>query len=990
MRIALWLLLAALGTSLNFTSPVFAQAGSAPSQPGAETVRDFSKGFEKFAALGLPDIKKATWVELEWSAGLQSSVYFGHAGPKLKGNAWLFETKPGGRGIFVTADGRTMEVGDLKQRERNARTGQWSPADLSADVKTLLGFLEKPVGGKHSDRYYFDSGGWGQLFLYAVYFHQKGLTAEANQIAARLFQQAGDSRKVIQQAVNLVADSQYQNAFDAFKTSADWAQFGKEMEALLARIPNWRNRPVFQRLADAVKKRIATPEPPAVEGADLTDEDRKLARELGGMKPSDVGEYPMWMHSSSNWVLGERSGMRGEADEKSAVCRIMARKAKAFPLLIALLKDDYLVAADLRGNFPYAGSFFSSRGEEVVDEEKIQEFYDAMSRPATRGEIARELLKPVVLDSRDRYRSEVDTDTIRQQALDWYGRYKDKTDGELARHFLEQGSPGNRHAAIEALAQSSKPEDQQAVEKHFLESKDVVQEVSMVSLYVMQRGEAARGFVDKYLARIKANPDLLQPVTSANHRMSDNTKKIMQQQAQRALAALEQLVSSKSAEAIIEESLNAKQKWTEAAWARNNTTLARKLAEVEPQKRLGMLLNAAVKAQDIFLVQKYLELVTMSPYIQAYQARYTSGVSRAKMEEIMRSSKPNFSMAAHAEAWRKLLADTRSITDFGGMTMGEPMTVGQYAGIAAEQLFAPGAEDRQEENEEAQQFGSKAYEVYRTRAEARLAGKPESALPKFPSGKNVSAERRKTIQTELTTASGESLRQRVAALTSDEYLALHEILAADAQLNTKLAALANVISDVQVALDAPGLKQQAEALKGKPLDRKMVETLVETSKALLKEGKPIQILVSRAGSLGGIKIRAEKPGSMANVFGQAPGMSGLNKALLVAYLHTSGSDHAINGYGTWLVDLPANLVSAAKKSNKSDDGDKLDKLDKLDQSGIEAFAAQETTLWKSLETVCAPKFNACESLTIMLIGSIPSANPNDEDAVPYGPPMMFE
>jgi len=78
MRTALWLLLAALGISLYFSSPVFAQAGAAPSEPGAETVRDFSKGFEKFVALGLPDIKKATWVQLEWSERFSSSFNFGH------------------------------------------------------------------------------------------------------------------------------------------------------------------------------------------------------------------------------------------------------------------------------------------------------------------------------------------------------------------------------------------------------------------------------------------------------------------------------------------------------------------------------------------------------------------------------------------------------------------------------------------------------------------------------------------------------------------------------------------------------------------------------------------------------------------------------------------------------------------------------------------------------------------------------------------------
>lgn len=652
---------------------------------------------------------------------------------------------------------------------------------------------------------------------------------------------------------------------------------------------------------------------------------------------------------------------------------------KAFPLLIALLKDDYLVATDLLGRYSHSYTYYGSSEGEFMDEEKIQELYDRMPRPATRGEIADRLLRPVVLDSQDRHRSDLDPNAVRQQALHWYSQHKNKTEGELARYYLEQDKGENRRAAIQALTQSNSPDDRQVIEKHFLESKNIAQEVDMVSLYVMRRGEDAREFVDKYLARIKANPALLQPATSDDLRVSNKVSKYQQQHVKQVLATLEQLVSSKSAEAMLEESLNSKQKWTEAAWSRNSTSLMRKLAKEEPQKRLGMLLNAAVKAQDMFLVQKFLELIIMLPHLQAYQANCISSIQAAAWAEAAPSSKLSFDMTAHAGAWRKLLADTRPMTESEDFTMSGRVTVGQFAGIVAERLFASGGADRLEEYTQQQQLGDKVYAIYHARAEARLAGKPESALPPFPSKKNVSTERRKAIQAELTAVSGELLRQRVATLTSDECLVLYEIAATEAQLNAKLAAFANVVSHVQVTLDAPVLKRQAEAFKGKPLDRKMVETLVEAAKTLLKSGKPVQISVARDACLEGIKIRVEKPGAMARMFGQS-GMTSLNKAVLVAYLHTSKPDQSCTGYATWLVDLPAKPATPVKKSNESDD------TDKLEQSAIDAFGERDGAFWKSLETVCTPKFNACEAVAILLMGMVPDPGKTDDDVSPVGFP----
>ena len=986
---------------------------------------DYTKGFEKFSQYGIPDVKNATYMNLTTSHGISQPFDFAEYddnglpvgdsnSPKPTGNAWLLETKPDGGRVFLMDGCSTIEVypqeivakeqqeklkeASSKKMSRlqmarlwggveaaNAKIGgTWKEVDPAKDIKLLIEHLQKKTAKANGNRkYQMESGGWGKLFLTAYHCHRKGLTAEANQILKIVFQEAGDSRKVIQQALNQVANAQYQEIYQAFNRSGDWAQFSASLEKLLTRFPNNWGAPLVKRLAAQVGKRAALKEPLPVAGEGLTDEDKTLARELIDQKSASVPYGVATIGSVVFWIIGNpQMSMYLETD--SALGKIVKRKIRSVPLLIALLKDDTLTSIGLQGGSNQSRMHHQTRETPISDDE-IEMMYQSLPRPMSRGEIAKWLLAPLVLSQEEQYSGQQpDMDSIQQKGLQWYAKNKDKTDSELVRFYLTDGNELQKQAAIGVLVSSEKEEDVKSVEKYFMESKNSYNDLNYAQQYATRRGAKAREFVEKYVAKMKATPPTMPGLENSG--MDEAGKKQMAEHVERTLAILTELVSDQTAESILAELSSGKTAWSMEKWQQMYAPLSKKLAAEKPEKALTLLLNASLKTQDTLLISQLLTLVSQLNQLQQFAAAAGGMLPEEDGDEPAAKPSPeaapaaNLKVETHADAWKKLLADQREVIQEQTAIFGIPSsTVAQSSGGAMETLYGEKGIPNYQRHMNMAKLGKKVWDLYRMRGEARLAGKTEDQLPPFPSADRVTDPRRTQLKERLMGMESGDLPKALNALSLDEQLALNEILPGDEKLNAKLAPLANTILEVKIDVEDSKIRQHCEALKGKILDKKMIEELLADSKTLLQDGKPVSMAVSRLACVQGIEIRVSKVSPKQKnpwITQLVGGFGSAQKSMVFGFLMSQDASANLHAQTIWTIDAPAtaNLSKAkpaeTKNLSQSEGDDRLEQDAELNQSHgmFSHYEKQKDAFWAKIDIICGPKFNACSPVTISLIG----------------------
>lgn len=209
-----------------------------PPATAAPAAQDYSQGFRAFLRLGLPDTAKATYVELTTDlSDMQEMNRFTLYEVQLRGNAWLLAGETSTTNSLLTASGVVLQLVDAQtQRQRleaeshgpdgtesvaseaddsTVPTGTWKPCDLGRDLDKATAFVTKKLTAKAAggrefsyDSFMRSDEGPGNLFLLAVLAWQHGRQQEANALAGALFELAGDSRKVIVGAMNVMADAQ--------------------------------------------------------------------------------------------------------------------------------------------------------------------------------------------------------------------------------------------------------------------------------------------------------------------------------------------------------------------------------------------------------------------------------------------------------------------------------------------------------------------------------------------------------------------------------------------------------------------------------------------------------------------------------------------------------------------------------------------------------------------------------------------------------------
>lgn len=959
---------------------------------GAEQTppKDFSAGFAKFYNLGLPVVTNAAYVKLD--------VYhrYGHTDfdyalyeIRLAGNAWMLQhDQAEGKGLFVMDYCRVVEVYDqsafqkkqaakLKQElatkkagaasaahlaywsmnePQDQLVGHWKAADPKKDIEKIIAFLKKKTAessARHDPLSH--SSGYGTLLLAAIHFHRMGFTNEANEIAGLLFDAAQDQRKVLTQGLVKLADAQYSEVADRFFKTGDWQAYSKDLESLLGKFATaWEKAPAVQRLAERVKARLNQPQPPAVTGEDLSAEDKLLALEMA--TTTNWNWNPMFGSMGRQlWVVPAPEQHRMLQAQSNTVTRILDRGMKSVPLLLALVKDDYLTSLDIRTlKGTSSHTFFGD--DAGMTEERINLLYDALRRPASRSDIAVHCLNALLIKDEEHRSSQtsLNRDELYEQGKTWYSAHKNQSAADLARFFLKEGNAQQQNPAITYLLKSGNESDMATIEGLLLKAEDPMHHLHLAQQYVMERKEKASNFVAQYEAVLT---NLAESGESGYRSSHGDFKQMIEQ----SLAAMKASVAARPPEAVLEEILTGTKSWEEAG-----AGLYQVFAQKKPDELLPLLLGAALKATNadlrIQFVQMAMSSVAYRQFAPPEAGAGTNGAGDNQFPEISKT----------ADLWKQLLADTRA-PDNKLYPWERSDTVADSAASALETIYGQQGPALLESRELFHSLGARINPLIKARAEARLAGKPENELPAMPSAAAVSKEQKKKMADELIKAGAAELEAKLAALNLDSLLALAEEADANPALNKKLGTLANRVNAVSVKLDQGTTSNEWEALKGKTLDKAMVEQLMTACRKATEDGMISQFWATRRSCMGGMEIQvkvmsATNQDALAQLFGHGMPYAEMKKAMLGG-MFSSEDQHA---YANWPVEQKkqpaAEKKGAPSATNTTDDLPDEDIAEQVNEAMQEHNAEQQAEFWKAVEEFCAGNGKACAAASIQFNG----------------------
>jgi hypothetical protein len=400
---------------------------------------------------------------------------------RLEGNGWELPRKENASVRAVLDQVRIVTVADA-----GLPIPRPSGRDLLArDAMAMIGWLKNPPRDASHFIYYTDLP--GEWLIFAVHLNAHGLTAEANELTDVLIKSLGGPDQVIPRATSRIADARYDAATDTFLVSGDWLAYATEINRLLAEFPSgWSARPLVEKVADALETRRRFPIPPAVKAKGLTEEDQRIARELAGVQFDPATERS----NPGLWLLNKPEGLHPFA-------AIFSRGATSLPLLIAMLEDNYLVAVEVQhggGPMPFV---------KELDPDNLQATFVRFRRPATRSDLAAELLVPLLATE---HNSDLESDyarigeLARQLELDIRGLERKG----IIWYYLENGNSEQSHEALTAIIENNDLSEQDAarIEQRLLRHGDTTDQIQSALEYVTSRGPQARDFVDKFEAAL--------------------------------------------------------------------------------------------------------------------------------------------------------------------------------------------------------------------------------------------------------------------------------------------------------------------------------------------------------------------------------------------------------------------------------------------------------------------------------------------------------
>lgn len=896
--------------------------------------KDFGAGFSKFYQLGLPDVTGGTYGRLDVihyaRAGAYDSMFSGRGDQLgLTGNAWKTTNLGAGSNRYVMGGIRVMDMMDEKtyaewqkrQSEAMAKAsatqkmdvamqweeppisaGKWKDVDIRKDVVKVLKMLNNTSDDSPARWMQHDVQTGAGLLLAAAQLYRLGMKEEANTIAARLFaMHQENARQLLQGAVGLIAQEEYSKSYAAFRQSRDWAAWHGSLTNLMTKFSgSWPQAPGVKRLAELVKVRADQPEPPALAGEGLTDDDRKLARRLSTEAPPR-SPYSHYGYSGDCWIFPQphQRMQFGPGATNDAMLAIRERGMASIPMLVAMLKDNSLTLRDRGGGgeFFYGGMEFG-RGQ--GEEQMAEMVFNSIQRPMTRSEIAKGMLQPLLIMD-DRQRGELYRMSGEDMAAEceaWYKEYKGKTVDELARIYMEKGDQNQRQYAMNYLMRGKSIDANSAeIEKMLLAMvKESTDTPYVVQQYVQKRREKASNFVEQVAALMAATNAPSPATTDPRRRMVRRSSRGNERET--FVKQLRDMVAVASVRDLLRDVLSGT-----GAVAVVQMKLQQQISREAPEESLSALLDAAQKTDDPMKRGILVSMVAGLKY--ARPGGWDDVDEEEAMDPATGAWKSNkFDPAKHAAAWNKLLEDKR----------GEDRTVAESAAWAIESLYSedkPGRYGYPSSSEASMVLpglGARGQELIMERARARLSGKP---VPELPSADKVDEDgRRKLIESVL---AAPDVAATLAKLTMDEQLALSEVGRTNKAVNVKLRPLADSIVEVKIPAELKSAAALEGKLKGRKFDRETVRLLLDASLQLVREGHSFTAsIVRRPGATGTSvvfnKAADESTGETAAYYAMMgmPGASTNRQIVAGVSGWMAGGRH--NAYAWWPARDPARVA----------------------------------------------------------------------------------
>ncbi|HBC89113.1 MAG TPA: hypothetical protein DCZ94_19415 [Lentisphaeria bacterium] len=934
----------------------------------APKIKDYSAGFEKFYKLGLPDASTAKYVKLDLYSSFGPSSMYGYQlrSMGVTGNAWMLKEDKTGKSLFIVDNIRLVEVYDYealskikaKELEEKAKkdadkgrkqsaarafslmeddgrvSGKWGDADLKKDIAKILEYLNKKKDGAEGGNRNFEYDqlsnecGYGVVLLYAIHAYKKGFKDEANQIAGKLFERAKEPQKVIAQGMTVLADGRYNDIMDKFFASGDWNSLGKDLDGLLSTFSSgWRNAGAVKKLAENVKKRAETAAPPELKGPGLADEDKKLALEIAG---ADTPKVNRFRYNRELWIMHAGKSPRVKLESESITDKITARGMKSVPLLLALLKDDYLTKIDLgriRG-YSYVSHNYDSNSSA---EERNNEIYQQMRRPATRADFASTLLSPILPNQNDYEARKEGPEGMFDACSEWYEENKDKTPIELAKAYMSDENSQRKNEAVAFLIKNGSEEDIKGLEKQLLDSETSDYSVlQLAQQYAEKRGDKAKDFVEKFTRKLEE----AKPEEGENEPGGEHMKKYKADMIKR----FKDAVSSTTAQEIINDILSGKKTFDESTMQ-----LSQKLRRETKENSEKIILTAALNAKEPELSMRFMSFSSMRPMVSFdMDDDSEEGGEEAETEKTL----------GNVELWKKLLADGRKMALPG---IDSKMTVGDSAAINLDSEY--GKVSGMERNRAFMILGTeRVMPIVRSRVAKILEGKKDIELPVYPDPKNIADDKRQKLIAELKASSEPD--KALSKLSNDELMAVVEEIDKKPDDFTVLFKTADKVGKVESEINGIGKIDELKGAEGKLLDKAVVEKMLAICKDMAAKGVDMKALIVRKPCLEGVHISFVKVDAKTYIV-TALGQKGW-EAMVSCFLSAPGMKA---GYAsaTWPVDQQEKNVKEKKKK-----GDLLEEaLDEVETDVKDAASAKRDEFWKKIDEFCAGKGNPLRNAVIM-------------------------
>ncbi|GAA5481091.1 hypothetical protein [Haloferula sargassicola] len=754
---------------------------------GAEN-GDFSPAFRRLFELGVPDTSGAEWIKApkDWQEESYTKDYpFSELGAHLRGELWK------------TADGRLLDLGGItshpqpdekeddspekpgklasalgtmldryRQQHPHDRTAAVPPRKRESLLESDMTALLKSLGDEGALEDLRDCLEYGRpelpgrLLVFAAQVHAAGRPDDAAKLARLLFSCAPEPTPLIDAAVSHIADSRYEALAEAFFDDYDWQAYHQGLENLLATFPRgWENRLAVARLAGPTGDRAAEKPIPAPELPDLElSSAARQAIDVWMSPPAepmtlpegvDLSGYPPQLRSrilrsmreggslrnpEGNWLLASPGDDPSKATDP--IGKVTAFKMDAVILLAAVSDDETLTC--LRN--PGSRSTYYSSSDSLA--ERVQRAYAEMTRPMSRGEVARLLLAPVIPDPNEDFASnDLPRQTLRKAAVDFWTSHRNDSLVELCSTYVAEGSDSQRLQALGFLASTDTSEAAARFESLALEG-DPLEVLEAATTYLTRRKAEGRKFFDRFAAKLEAELGGLSEEELSDHPSSWQIRRMGG--ADGAIKKLGVLVGAASVSDLL-------------------TGVIKNPDEDKAWSELSAAIDS-IPSQDL-----------LAPFAEAaseVEPKPRARLLQALMYHLSRHGAvdPPLLPDTLAASWKPLLADDSELPPDVKTSWLNYYGCRRTSTAAALVLeFVHNPDTSKQVNAQASLGDRSVSGIVLTRAKARFAG---GELPDFASAAHVSDERKKEIAGIADEArSPLDLRQRVYALSEDERVA---------------------------------------------------------------------------------------------------------------------------------------------------------------------------------------------------------------------------